>query len=193
MATRGSCSSDSVIARSGPRQGLPAMGQEAGLTRSWPLSPHTPATPSHPPRHCCLGLRPASAVLGRREATRLTWPCQHQVHVHLLGGPASSGDSHTGLGVCVPATSPTSLATGAGGLSLTPAFIGAARVLLQENERMFLQLPTDKTAVETRERLCFSSARETSSLTSKPHGHRGPALSLARSEMLRRPGQPPPR
>ena len=57
---------------------------------------------------------------------------------------------------------------------------------------MFLQRPTDKTALETREQLCFSSARETSSLTSQPHSPTAPALSLAQ-KCCDGPGQLPPR
>lgn len=141
------------------------------------------------PTHPCNSLTPTPSLLPGA-ASGVCCPGQtgsHPAHVALPApgscpparGPSLQwGQSHRPR-YMRPSHEPHELGHRGGGLSLTPAFIGAARVLLQENERMFLQLPTDKTAVETREGLCFSSARETSSLTSKPHGHRGPALSLA--------------
>lgn len=156
---------DSVIARSSPGRGLPATGQEAGLTGGRPV----PHTPPQLPRSC---IRKAAA-LGQTGAAQLRWPCQHQDRVRLLRGPARGRDGHR---PCVPAMSPSSSAAEAGARLNTCSYY-AAHALLRENQWMFQPLLTGTSSTgDGRRRF---SAREASSLTSRPRGPWGPAPSLA--------------
>ena len=147
---------DSVIARSSPGRGLPATGQEAGLTGGRPV----PHTPPQLPRSC---IRKAAA-LGQTGAAQLRWPCQHQDRVRLLRGPARGRDGHR---PCVPAMSPSSSAAEAGARLNTCSYY-AAHALLRENQWMFQPLLTGTSSTgDGRRRF---SAREASSLTSRPPG-----------------------